>query len=89
MGLVWCKAVKVSHPTWVRGLKRLWCKQHGTTTLSHPTWVRGLKPEDVVEMHVRYQVAPHVGAWIETATTKYLNLWSMSHPTWVRGLKQR
>ena len=33
------------------------------------------------------QVAPYVGAWIETSTTKSLLVRLRSHPTWVRGLK--
>ena len=34
---------------------------------SHPTWVRGLKPE-VAALSLIYQVAPYVGAWIETGS---------------------
>ena len=35
------------------------------------------------------QVAPRVGAWIETLKRLLLpNLPTMSHPVWVRGLKQ-
>ena len=35
--------IVLSHPTWVRGLKRYrnWSKDY--FTWSHPTWVRGLK----------------------------------------------
>ena len=56
----------LSHPTWVRGLKPLPSLQEIKIRLSHPTWVRGLKPHalEAGEQHV--QVAPHVGAWIET-----------------------
>ena len=34
--------------------------------MSLPTGERGLKPEDVLDMEIRYMVAPHGGAWIET-----------------------
>ena len=33
-------------------------------------------------------VAPHVGAWIETAAHQNYFVDQMSHPMWVRGLKQ-
>ena len=34
--------------------------------LSHPVWVRGLKPTLGFDGFVKRQVAPRVGAWIET-----------------------
>ena len=34
-----------------------------------------------------YQVAPRVGAWIETAYSLTSRLRIKSHPVWVRGLK--
>ena len=34
--------------------------------MSHPSWVRGLKRENVQYFFVPFQVAPLVGAWIET-----------------------
>ena len=34
--------------------------------MSHPSWVRGLKPETCASKHIDQQVAPLVGAWIET-----------------------
>ena len=33
---------------------------------SHPTWVRGLKQSQNQYKHNVYDVAPYVGAWIET-----------------------
>ena len=33
----------MSHPTWVRGLKRNQCADFQGRRASHPTWVRGLK----------------------------------------------
>ena len=34
--------------------------------MSHPTWVRGLKQLRQANNRARWQVAPYVGAWIET-----------------------
>ena len=36
---------KLSHPTWVRGLKHRQSSQQMCLKQSHPTWVRGLKLE--------------------------------------------
>ena len=36
---------------------------------SHPVWVRGLKHPLVVKSIYRSNVAPRVGAWIETSAT--------------------
>ena len=36
-------ALVLSHPTWVRGLKRWSCRKKRIVSGSHPTWVRGLK----------------------------------------------
>ena len=57
---------------------------------SHPAWVRGLKPKYPEGDISSEEVAPCVGAWIETAgvlSTRELNI--ESHPAWVRGLKQK
>ena len=55
----------LSHPTWVRGLKHVRHHHHVSHKKSHPTWVRGLK--HVVGIVRCYSnVAPYVGAWIET-----------------------
>ena len=37
------KKFELSHPTWVRGLKRSSGRASTGDMLSHPTWVRGLK----------------------------------------------
>ena len=43
---------------------------------------------DALSRHADKQVAPRVGAWIETpASPDDLKL-SESHPVWVRGLKR-
>ena len=34
--------------------------------MSHPTWVRGLKQNFLFKYKLYYEVAPYVGAWIET-----------------------
>ena len=34
--------------------------------VSHPTWVRGLKQQQQLNKLIMGNVAPYVGAWIET-----------------------
>ena len=56
----------MSHPMWVRGLKLLLLAGVRMLSMSHPMWVRGLKQ---IESGLNWdvlQVAPYVGAWIET-----------------------
>ena len=49
--------------------------------------MRGLKPAADVKAKAVADVAPLVGAWIETLTLiKRLTI-KLSHPSWVRGLK--
>ena len=55
----------MSHPSWVRGLKPSTAGFKLDVTESHPSWVRGLKHTHVSN-HELHQVAPLVGAWIET-----------------------
>ena len=57
-----------SHPTWVRGLKPDMAGDDEPVLQSHPTWVRGLKHQHGELVFGLAEVAPHVGAWIETAT---------------------
>ena len=38
-------------------------------TMSHPMWVRGLKQKHEHVLNRTYQVAPYVGAWIETKSS--------------------
>ena len=54
-----------SHPTWVRGLKHVDQFDIPANKVSHPTWVRGLKQKRL-RINITRQVAPYVGAWIET-----------------------
>ena len=55
-----------SHPIWVRGLKRPLHIVNKYTGESHPIWVRGLKPILCLFLYNLTQVAPYMGAWIET-----------------------
>ena len=47
-----------------------------TLLMSHPVWVRGLKPKSLY-FSTRIEVAPRVGAWIETdyRTTRFFYAW--------------
>ena len=58
--------VSKSHPVWVRGLKLIRGIQHIDLVLSHPVWVRGLKLLSLSSAKGSENVAPRVGAWIET-----------------------
>ena len=57
---------RASHPVWVRGLKRGYAYGINVTRQSHPVWVRGLKHRTRNKWQKGYNVAPRVGAWIET-----------------------
>ena len=51
---------------WVRGLKPTYGNFKLVTRASHPMWVRGLKQFlKAYNVYVK-EVAPYVGAWIET-----------------------
>ena len=52
---------------WVRGLKPLVCYNVVRVFASHPVWVRGLKQRGTFGTPQGCQVAPRVGAWIETS----------------------
>ena len=56
----------LSHPVWVRGLKRTIRVNEASEAGSHPVWVRGLKHGDSINRLYKKTVAPRVGAWIET-----------------------
>ena len=55
--------------------------------MSRPTWARGLKQQLQRWLPVLRDVAPHVGAWIETGLKVITILDEESRPTWARGLK--
>ena len=50
-------------------------------------WVRGLKHRVTVGLCMGIDVAPYVGAWIETSPPFGRRRSRLSHPMWVRGLK--
>ena len=50
-------------------------------------WVRGLKLGGLSGERVAENVAPRVGAWIETSLIANFFTPVASHPVWVRGLK--
>ena len=77
----------MSHPVWVRGLKRLWTCKSLKSYVSHPVWVRGLKHVHTRKDNPDKRVAPRVGAWIETSWGLERDNYNASHPVWVRGLK--
>ena len=79
----------MSHPSWVRGLKLEQMSGKSMKNKSHPSWVRGLKHNEKIVKKKQLQVAPLVGAWIETLVCYYYSHNIESHPSWVRGLKQR
>ena len=54
---------------WVRGLKPQIHIFTNTHSQSHPMWVRGLKQQRHCDEYTQAQVAPYVGAWIETGQT--------------------
>ena len=61
-----------SHPTWVRGLKHCNLAKKQAAQWSHPTWVRGLKHNESEPHRRSRNVAPYVGAWIETRALRAL-----------------
>ena len=82
-----CSTLVQSHPMWVRGLKPIY-KMYGVDTEeSHPMWVRGLKLALNKRNNKPLDVAPYVGAWIETPESIFIKPFISSHPMWVRGLK--
>ena len=64
-----------SHPSWVRGLKLYHFQIDLQTLQSHPSWVRGLKQEIIHQRTEAEQVAPFVGAWIETVERQSSYKW--------------
>ena len=56
----------MSHPVWVRGLKLVVAVLIPCGIASHPVWVRGLKQNQYEDIKKLRDVAPRVGAWIET-----------------------
>ena len=63
---------EASHPVWVRGLKLEKELRKATDEASHPVWVRGLKRVGIRMVTGYRDVAPRVGAWIETQSVATL-----------------
>ena len=60
--------------------------------MSHPMWVRGLKHVLLVANIRVIQVAPHVGAWIETYTSPNLcEIWRVAPHVgaWIETIDRR
>ena len=53
---------------WVRGLKQKVVERSLKSSMSHPMWVRGLKHINIYLNVIKVNVAPYVGAWIETSS---------------------
>ena len=51
--------------------------------------MRGLKLNNNITDDQQANVAPYVGAWVETIPVLRYRDVQLSHLTWVRGLKQR
>ena len=68
---------------WVRGLKLCPVAQTWGAFKSHPVWVRGLKPHSPLPGVGMADVAPRVGAWIETILSSVICIIILSHPVWV------
>ena len=56
--------------------------------MSRPAWARGLKHPDLLFIDGIRDVAPRVGAWIETQAVREEGIIARkSRPAWARGLK--
>ena len=81
------KALLMSHPAWVCGLKHSLLEANNFLLESHPAWVCGLKRLLVEDEDGHKEVTPCVGVWIETEATYVYSFEKSSHPAWVCGLK--
>ena len=78
-----------SRPAWARGLKLLLLLRRNKCRSSRPAWARGLKHVPLACSYALTQVAPRVGAWIETFIRYVWRGILPSRPAWARGLKRR
>ena len=74
---------------WERGLKLYSLTLCVSDYMSLPMWERGLKRLQWEVLDARDDVAPHVGAWIETPRKSHIRIIMESLPMWERGLKHR
>ena len=58
----------MSHPTWVRGLKRRITTKKTTNNMSHPTWVRGLKQ---INSRIVTRSRPSHPTWVRGLKRRY------------------
>ena len=70
----------LSLPMWERGLKQASLSHSARPKESLPMWERGLKPGDKSSRHHVADVAPHVGAWIETPLRIFLPTFQLVAP---------
>ena len=80
-------SLRWSRPTRARGLKLGWHLWSYAVPASRPTRARGLKLVVKVLVIMSRVVAPHAGAWIETAADSGARQHIASRPTRARGLK--
>jgi len=73
---------------WARGLKHRLAFGFVEGFGSRPVWARGLKLDMPVCDMVDFEVAPRVGAWIETSRYIRYLIGQKSRPVWARGLKR-
>ena len=78
---------KMSHPSWVCGLKQ--SSEYGLDLgkLSHPSWVCGLKLLQVVNLHHRLVSHPSWVCGLKLVIGRQKWEYILSHPSWVCGLK--
>ena len=81
-------AEKLSPLVWGRGLKHLILADKALSGVSPLVWGRGLKHKGQQPTGDACQVAPRVGAWIETHQLLTLDKPTLSPLVWGRGLKQ-
>ena len=79
----------VSPLTWGRGLKLQRQAHQPAGPVSPLTWGRGLKHPQTGKRNELLLVAPHVGAWIETADRRARTGKDRSPLSWGRGLKRQ
>ena len=58
---------RMSHPSWVCGLKLYHQRRNNPSSRSHPSWVCGLKHNNMGNVCHLLTVTPFVGVWIETS----------------------
>ena len=78
----------LSHPAWVRGLKRFGFGVGIGSGMSHPAWVRGLKRTVGPDRRDRRKSHPAWVRGLKPSVPDAPDAAATSYPAWVRGLKQ-